>query len=157
MPPQAIQDLLCSLILSECVYKAADSSSNAALRAISTFKSQLPKGTVDISAVQFCRKRVSHKYLLATGGSSSSPALYVAFMGTKELRDVAVDVALGPKALFDLDDGNREEKDGEAVVATGTEDSVVAHGGFLSRAQGIPAASLMLHAYEQNMRLILCG
>jgi len=82
-------------------------------------------------------------------------------MGTKELRDVAVDVALGPKALFDPDEGNgsgeEEAGEGEAVVGTGTEDSVVAHGGFLSRAQGIPAASLLLHALEQNMRLVLCG
>ncbi|KAG7671087.1 hypothetical protein Ndes2526B_g01138 [Nannochloris sp. 'desiccata'] len=154
-----LQDLLCSLILSECVYKAVDSSRDAALHAISTFRSQFPKRTVDISAVQFCRKRVSHKYLLATGGSLSSPALYVAFMGTKELRDVAVDVALGPKALFDFDEGNGDgEEDGEAVVmAPVAEESVVAHGGFLSRAQGIPAASLLLHALKQNMRLVLCG
>jgi hypothetical protein len=157
--------LICSLILSECVYKAVDSGRDAALHAISTYKSQFPLGSVEITAVQFCRNRVSHKYLLATGGSPSSPALYVAFMGTKELRDVAVDVAMGSRALFfDVDEQSTDgEKISEAAGAvagvTGiVEDAnVVAHGGFLSRAQGIPAASLLLHALQQNMRLVFCG
>ena len=83
-------------------------------------------------------------------------------MGTKELRDVAVDVALGPKAVFNFDDGdggaeeNEESKAGTAGTTPG-ESMVVAHGGFLNRAQGIPAGSLLLHALKQNMRLVLCG
>jgi hypothetical protein len=158
----SLQDLLCSLILSECVYKAVDSSRDAALHAISTFKSHFPPGMVEITAVQFCRNRVSHRYLLATGGPASSRALYVGFMGTKELRDVAVDVALGPRSLFDSFDGGSGYEQGEVVAsaagATAVEETmVVAHGGFLSRAQGIPAASLLLHALKQNMRLVLCG
>jgi hypothetical protein len=88
-------------------------------------------------------------------------------MGTKELRDVAVDVALGPKALFNFDENsnsNSEEAEEENVEAAApttsatTEESIiVAHGGFLSRAQGIPASSLLFHALQQNMRLVLCG
>ncbi len=86
-------------------------------------------------------------------------------MGTKELRDVAVDVAMGSRALFfDVDEQSTDgEKISEAAGAvagvTGiVEDAnVVAHGGFLSRAQGIPAASLLLHALQQNMRLVFCG
>ena len=80
---------------------------------------------------------MTHRYLLATGDG----ALYVAFMGTKELRDVVVDVALGPRLLY-------RENPVEGAAA---------HGGFLSRAEGIPAESLLLHALRNNTRLVLCG
>ncbi len=84
-------------------------------------------------------------------------------MGTKELRDVAVDVAVGPRTLFTVHGGNA--RGGESITNNGGEEAaevaeesiVVAHGGFLSRAQSIPAASLLLHALQQNMRLVFCG
>lgn len=139
--------MFASLILSECVYKAVDSGPTAALRAVETFQAQFPPGSVEISTVQFCRQRVTHRYLLASGGG----ALYVAFMGTKELRDVLADMALGPRAVWSSE-STTSGTEGESWTAT-----AAAHGGFLSRAEGIPAEALLLHALRKGMRLVLCG
>jgi hypothetical protein len=137
--PFATQDLLCSLILSECVYKAVEGGSGTVLRAVNAFRAQFPPGTVPLTSLQLCRRRVAHRYLLAAGDG----ALYAAFMGTKELRDVAADLGgLGPRVLWEGRDSG---------------DAAAAHGGFLSRAEGVPAEGLLLHALRQGRRLVLCG
>lgn len=81
--------------------------------------------------------------MLATGGG----ALYVALIGTKELRDVAVDVTIGQKAFVFPFHNTMDHNEQIATV----------HGGFLSRSHGIPIESLYVHARSQGLRLILCG
>lgn len=82
--------------------------------------------------------------------ATAAGTLYVAFMGTKELRDVLVDAAVGKRPLVWMATG----KDGEAAGEGGMPN---VHGGFLNRADGILVESLYLHAYRQGLRMVLCG
>ena len=78
------------------------------------------------------------RYLLATSGD----ALFCAFMGTKQPRDL-------------LTNGNvlREELWPDAVEATG----LTVHRGYLQRARGIPILQIYHQAASQGKRLVLCG
>jgi len=141
-----LQDLFCSLLLSECVYKAVDSGPDAALAALSSLRRDFPARLAPLTQAQFSRQRVDHRYMVATAAGT----LYVAFMGTKELRDVLVDAAVGKRPLVWMATG----KDGEAAGEGGMPN---VHGGFLNRADGILVESLYLHAYRQGLRMVLCG
>jgi len=55
------QDLLCALLLSECVYKVAGSGTAAALQALTEFREHFPQGSLSLAEVQFCRRRVGHR------------------------------------------------------------------------------------------------
>ena len=72
--------------------------------------------------------------MLARGGG----ALVCCFLGTKQLRDLAADALLAQRVLW----------------AGG---AAAAHGGFLSRAEGVPVESLYVHARRRGLRLVLCG
>lgn len=96
--------------------------------------------------------------MLAIGGG----ALYVAFMGTKELRDVVVDAAVGKRVLRWAGREGEGETAAGAGAAAGIElgaglQAPSVHGGFLNRADGIPVESLYLHARRAGLRLVLCG
>ena len=138
-----------------------DSGPTAALQAMQEFKQRFPRGSIELHTVQFCRQRVAHRYLLASGGG----ALYAAFMGTKELRDVLADISVGPRALWNtpsegitiaVDQKSDNNENGNTAAALAAQAAAV-HGGFLSRAEGIPAESLLLHALKSGRRLVLCG
>ena len=101
------------------------------------------------------------RYLLARGGD----ALYVAFQGTKDARDVLADVNLLSRLLWETG-----EATGSAVAAAAVPDAGAAaaaggvaaaapavHRGVLARAVGVPIEALYAHAQRQGLRLVLCG
>ncbi|PSC70294.1 lipase class 3-like [Micractinium conductrix] len=101
------------------------------------------------------------RYLLARGGD----ALYVAFQGTKDARDVLADVNLLSRLLWETG-----EATGSAVAAAAVPDAAAAaaaggvaaaapavHRGVLARAVGVPIEALYAHAQRQGLRLVLCG
>ncbi|GAB4823110.1 hypothetical protein N2152v2_010156 [Parachlorella kessleri] len=142
---EEVQDLVNSLLLAECVYKAVGEGADAALACLNAFAQQFPTGLPTLTQVQFSRRRVPHRYLLGR----SSGALYVCFMGTKELRDYVADANLLRHELWS------QEQPGRGVP--GLVAGATVHRGFLNRSQGIPIESLYLHAQEQGLRLVLCG
>jgi hypothetical protein len=60
--PAPLQDLLAALLLSECVYKAVDEGPAAALRALTQLLAQFPPGAVELTAAEFCSRRVGHRW-----------------------------------------------------------------------------------------------
>ena len=66
-------------------------------------------------------------------------------MGTKELRDLLADSNLLSRVLW--------PSEGEVARAQ----LPAAHGGFLSRSEGIPIEALWRHAQKQGLRLVVCG
>lgn len=150
-----LQDLFSCLLLSECVYKATDQGPEAALAALQSFQQQFPTGFVPLSHVHFCRKSVAHRYMLSTGDG----ALYVAFQGTKELRDVVSDITITSRALWGDGLGADASIDLDGSGSGGFLNGEVpaVHAGFLSRSHGIPIEALYLHAQRQELRLVLCG
>jgi hypothetical protein len=61
LPALQVQDLLASLLLSECVYKVVDYGAAAALEALTQFRDQFPHGAVPLTQAQFSRRRVDHR------------------------------------------------------------------------------------------------
>ena len=80
--------------------------------------------------------------MLGRGGG----ALFIAFQGTKELRDLAADAAMAQRALWE----QQQQHGGRGTAPA-------AHGGFLLRADAVPVEGLYLHAMRQGLRLVLCG
>ncbi|KAF8058465.1 hypothetical protein HT031_005589 [Scenedesmus sp. PABB004] len=85
---------------------------------------------------------VARSYLVAVGGR----AVYVAFMGTKQARDIGTDLAFAHEAIW------------AAEEAAGSAPGVpTAHRGFLARSKAVPIEQLQALAQASGRRLVLCG
>lgn len=98
--------------------------------------------SVGVAAAASCCHSFAHSYLVAVGGRS----VYVAFMGTKQARDVQTDLAFSHEAVWAA-----EEISGRASEVPS------AHRGFLARAKSVPINQLQALAEGSGRRLVLCG
>lgn len=167
-----LQDILCSMVLSECVYKRPVSE---LVRAVNKFKVDFGGQVVSLERVQPSLDHVSHRYLLAEAGDT----LFASFIGTKQYKDVMADFNIFQGAIFHEDalDDFEESETAESDLAErreGNEGSVprtleakpkqvrqklkpAAHRGFMARAKGIPALELYRLAQKKKRKLVLCG
>ena len=90
-----------TLLLCECVYKDYDYGSEAAVKDLNTLASAFGSLIASLRQVQFALPHVGHRYMLAR----SDDALYVAFMGTKQLVDFVTNVNLGQTSIWDGGEG----------------------------------------------------
>ncbi|KQJ99498.1 hypothetical protein BRADI_3g43530v3 [Brachypodium distachyon] len=163
-----LQELLCAMVLAECVYKRPVSEM---MRYINKFKSDFGGNIVSLERVQPSLDHVPHRYLLAEAGDT----LFATFIGTNQYKDVIADVNILQGTIFHEDttqalaDAIGAEQNGDP---TGEENLGVphrekpkqlrkskpaAHRGFLARAKGIPALELYKLAQKKNRKLVLCG
>lgn len=165
-----LQDILCSMVLSECVYKRPASEM---IWVVNKFKADFG-GQVSLERVQPSLDHVSHRYLLAEAGDT----LFASFIGTKQYRDVIADANIFQGAIFHEDTVEIEEDDALEHDQVGSQNQraevigkplptkadqinnkpkPAAHRGFLARAKGIPALELYKLAQKKNRKLVLCG
>ncbi|CAK9140878.1 unnamed protein product [Ilex paraguariensis] len=167
-----LQDILCCMVLSECVYKrpAADM-----LRAVNTFKADFGGQLVCLERVQLSSDHIPHRYLLAEAGDT----LFASFIGTKQYKDVMADANIFQGAIFDEDaveethviettesaqfespnsnvDYLSKTLEGKPKQIKPTPQPAV-HRGFMARAKGIPALELYRLAQKKKRKLVLCG
>lgn len=157
-----LQDILCCMVLSECVYKGP---STEIVRAVNKFKTDFGGQVVCLERVQPSSDHVPHRYLLAEAGDT----LFASFIGTKQYKDVMVDANILQGAIFHEDAEGTEVTD--SIVDEGKKGNAVetklkqvkaqlkpaAHRGFLARAKGIPALELYRLAQKKKRKLVLCG
>ncbi|KAG6787428.1 hypothetical protein POTOM_009067 [Populus tomentosa] len=167
-----LQDILCCMVLSECVYKRP---ADEMVRVVNKFKGDFGGQIVALERVQPSADHVPHRYLLAEAGDT----LFASFIGTKQYKDVMTDANILQGAIFHED--TREDTVRMDVVESGQcesqKDSVenylnasqskpkqledqikpAAHRGFMARAKGIPALELYKLAQKKNRKLVLCG
>ncbi|XP_060671179.1 uncharacterized protein LOC125421915 [Ziziphus jujuba] len=74
-----LQDILCCMVLSECVYKKPASE---LVRAVNKFKADFGGQIVSLERVQPSSDHVPHRYLLAEAGDT----LFASFIGTKQYK-----------------------------------------------------------------------
>ncbi|KAH9315227.1 hypothetical protein KI387_023854 [Taxus chinensis] len=172
---EELQDILCAMVLSECVYKKPTSE---VVRAVNKFKADFGGQVVSLEYVQPSLDHVPHRYLLAEAGDT----LFASFIGTKQYKDVIADVNILQGAVFheDTDRDGLFDEDAtcshEGVSHGGSWTSSkrgkprwvkaeeqkgrpkpAAHKGFLARAKGIPALEIYRLAQKKDRRLVLCG
>ncbi|MBA0653147.1 hypothetical protein Goklo_020349 [Gossypium klotzschianum] len=167
-----LQDILCCMVLSECVYKKP---ATEMIRAVNKFKADFGGQIVSIERVQPSSDHVPHRYLLAEAGDT----LFASFIGTKQYKDVMADANILQGAIFhedvaeeigriELTEANRGErqKGNEENQFNPLESKPkqikdrpkpAAHRGFLARAKGIPALELYRLAQKKKRKLVLCG
>ncbi|PKU73452.1 uncharacterized protein LOC110108576 isoform X1 [Dendrobium catenatum] len=167
-----LQEILCSMVLAECVYKRP---ATEMIRALNKFKSDFGGQLVSLERVQHSLDHVAHRYLLAEAGDT----LFASFIGTKQYKDVITDANFFQGAIFHEDD--EEDLEAVDVMENDTVDSQAkievnilksskgkpkrlqknakpaAHRGFLARAKGIPALEIYRLAQKKNRNLVLCG
>ncbi|KAG2669700.1 hypothetical protein I3760_14G045200 [Carya illinoinensis] len=166
-----LQDILCCMVLSECVYtRAADEL----VRAVNKFKADFGGQVVSLERVQPSSDHVPHGYLLAEAGDT----LFASFVGTKQYKDVMADANILQGAIFHDSVEDAEEIDAvqskQHESQTGNSEYLgnpletkskqlkdkskpAAHRGFLARAKGIPALELYKLAQKKKRKLVLCG
>ncbi|RDX79434.1 hypothetical protein CR513_40140 [Mucuna pruriens] len=88
-----LQDLLCCMVLSECVYKRPAAEM---IRAVNKFKADFGGQVVALERVQPSSDHVPHRYLLAEAGDT----LFASFIGTKQYKDVIADANILQGAIF---------------------------------------------------------
>eukprot|EP00879_Flechtneria_rotunda_P014549 GHRR01015204.1.p1 GENE.GHRR01015204.1~~GHRR01015204.1.p1 ORF type:complete len:259 (+),score=66.55 GHRR01015204.1:88-864(+) len=137
-----LQDLLAALILSECVYKKLEMPPDQLGQKISEFLASFPPELVHLEAVQLTLEDVPQNYLVAVGGRS----VYVAFMGTKQARDISTDLAWRHEAIWAAEE-----------LAGAASEVPSAHRGFLARSKTVPIEQLQALAQSSGRRLVLCG
>ena len=93
-----------ALLLCECVYKVYDKGPKGALIELTTLASAFGSFIVSLRQVQYALPHVGHRYMLAR----SDDALYVAFVGTKQLVDFVTNVNLGQTSIWEEDEGEGE-------------------------------------------------
>ncbi|VFR00503.1 unnamed protein product [Cuscuta campestris] len=163
-----LQDILCCMVLSECVYKR---NASDIVRAVNKFMADFG-GNVSIERVQPSSDHVPHRYLLAEAGNT----LFASFIGTKQYKDVMADVNIFQGAIFHEDP--TENFNGNESTQVETEKNNVenfsksmdlmpkptksmpkpaVHKGFMARAKGIPALELYRLAQKKKRKLVLCG
>ncbi|CAN6238147.1 unnamed protein product [Urochloa humidicola] len=162
-----LQELLCAMVLAECVYKRPVSEM---MRYINKFKSDFG-GTVSLERVQPSLDHVPHRYLLAEAGDT----LFATFIGTKKYTDIIADVNILQGTLFhedtaqdvdpDVDSEQNDAQKGEENLGKSYREvskklrksKPAVHRGFMARAKGIPALELYNLAQKRNRKLVLCG
>ncbi|KAL0561743.1 hypothetical protein IC582_002184 [Cucumis melo] len=167
-----LQEILCCMVLSECVYKRPASE---LVRAVNKFKADFGGQVVSLERVQPSSDHVPHRYLLAEAGDT----LFASFIGTKQYKDVMADVNILQGAIFheDVVDGvdrseilNSDEDENRKGKFENSwnpleskpkqlknKSKPAAHRGFLARANGIPALELYRLAQKKKQKLVLCG
>ncbi|GAB2262893.1 hypothetical protein Droror1_Dr00003890 [Drosera rotundifolia] len=167
-----LQDILCCMVLSECVYKRPASE---LIRAVNKFKADFGGQVVSLERVQPSLDHVAHRYLLAEAGDT----LFASFVGTKQYKDVMADVNIFQGSIFHEDaEENLEESDISESDTTDRPQRIIgnavrpieikpkhrrlkmkpaAHRGFMARAKGIPALELYRLAQKKRRKLVLCG
>ncbi|KAK9944624.1 hypothetical protein M0R45_010184 [Rubus argutus] len=165
-----LQDILCCMVLSECVYKRPASE---LVRAVNKFKADFGGQIVSLDRVQPSSDHVPHRYLLAEAGDT----LFASFIGTKQYKDVMTDANILQGAIFHEDPvedtegietnkcnpprkGNGENSFNPLESKTkqvNNKAKPAAHRGFLARAKGIPALELYRLAQKKKRNLVLCG
>ncbi|KAF5446466.1 hypothetical protein F2P56_032093 [Juglans regia] len=167
-----LQDILCCMVLSECVYKRPAAE---LVRAVNKFKADFGGQLVSLERVQPSSDHVPHRYLLAEAGDT----LFASFVGTKQYKDVMADANILQGAIFHED----AMEDAEEIEPSKSEQSEsrkgksenlwnpldtkskqikdkskpAVHRGFLARAKGIPALELYRLAQKKKRKLVLCG
>ncbi|XP_007049623.2 PREDICTED: uncharacterized protein LOC18612656 [Theobroma cacao] len=167
-----LQDILCCMVLSECVYKRP---ATEMIRAVNKFKADFGGQIVSLERVQPSSDHVPHRYLLAEAGDT----LFASFIGTKQYKDVMADANILQGAIFhedvieDIDrievteanQGERQKENGENQFSSleskpkwiKDRPKPAAHRGFMARAKGIPALELYRLAQKKKRKLVLCG
>ncbi|ONH92734.1 hypothetical protein PRUPE_8G192400 [Prunus persica] len=167
-----LQDILCCMVLSECVYKRPASD---LVRAVNKFKADFGGQIVSLERVQPSSDHVPHSYLLAEAGDT----LFASFIGTKQYKDVMTDANIFQGAIFHEDavevtNGTENNKSNRPQNGNGNVENLwnpleskskqvndkakpAAHRGFLARAKGIPALELYRLAQKKKRNLVLCG
>ncbi|VAI57570.1 unnamed protein product [Triticum turgidum subsp. durum] len=163
-----LQELLCAMVLAECVYKRPVSEM---MRYINKFKSDFGGNIISLERVQPSLDHVPHRYLLAEAGDT----LFATFIGTNQYKDFIADVNILQGTIFhedtaqDLADAVDSEQNsdqfGEENIGVSCREKPkqfgkskpAAHRGFLARAKGIPALELYKLAQKKNRKLVLCG
>ncbi|KAK2406088.1 hypothetical protein P8452_68460 [Trifolium repens] len=166
-----LQDLLCCMVLSECVYKRP---ANEMIRAVNKFKSDFGGQIVALERVQPSSDHVPHRYLLAEAGDT----LFASFIGTKQYKDVIADANILQGAIFHEDAAEESDAHAETESDKGENQSgkeyvwnplesrskqmkskykPAVHRGFMARAKGIPALELYRLAQKKKRKLVLCG
>ncbi|KAM3241529.1 hypothetical protein ACQJBY_054426 [Aegilops geniculata] len=163
-----LQELLCAMVLAECVYKRPVSEM---MRYINKFKSDFGGNIISLERVQPSLDHVPHRYLLAEAGDT----LFATFIGTNQYKDIIADVNILQGTIFhedtaqDLADAIHSEQNsdqfGEENIGVSCREKPkqfgkskpAAHRGFLARAKGIPALELYKLAQKKNRKLVLCG
>ncbi|XP_047955012.1 uncharacterized protein LOC125201120 isoform X1 [Salvia hispanica] len=164
-----LQEILCCMVLSECVYKRPAAEM---LRAVNKFKADFGGHLVSLERVQPCSDHVPHRYLLAEAGDT----LFASFIGTKRYKDIMADANIFQGAIFHdstTEDINRmdfTETDGQMsngenstihietnYKPTNSAPTPAVHRGFMARAKGIPALELYRLAQKKKRKLVLCG
>ncbi|KAK2352774.1 protein EDS1L [Trifolium repens] len=166
-----LQDLLCCMVLSECVYKRP---ATEMIRAVNKFKSDFGGQIVALERVQPSSDHVPHRYLLAEAGDT----LFASFIGTKQYKDVIADANILQGAIFHEDAAEESDAHAETESDKGENQSgkeyvwnplesrskqmkskykPAVHRGFMARAKGIPALELYRLAQKKKRKLVLCG
>ncbi|XP_022758773.1 uncharacterized protein LOC111305465 isoform X5 [Durio zibethinus] len=167
-----LQDILCCMVLSECVYKKP---ATEMIRAVNKYKADFGGQIVSLERVQPSLDDVPHRYLLAEAGDT----LFASFIGTKQYKDVMADANILQGAIFHedaMEDIDRielnEANQGEIQKVNGENQfnsleskpkqikdrpKPAAHRGFMARAKGIPALELYRLAQKKKRKLVLCG
>ncbi|KAK9944653.1 hypothetical protein M0R45_010213 [Rubus argutus] len=170
-----LQDILCCMVLSECVYKRPASE---LVRAVNKFKADFGGQIVSLDRVQPSSDHVPHRYLLAEAGDT----LFASFIGTKQVQvsviwDVMTDANILQGAIFHEDPvedtegietnkpnpprkGNGENSFNPLESKTkqvNDKAKPAAHRGFLALAKGIPDLELYRLAQKKKRNLVLCG
>ncbi|KAJ1279184.1 hypothetical protein BS78_04G135800 [Paspalum vaginatum] len=163
-----LQELLCAMVLAECVYKRPVSEM---MRYINKFKSDFGGNIVALERVQPSLDHVPHRYLLAEAGDT----LFATFIGTKQYKDIIADVNILQGTIFhedtahhlapDVDSEQDDAQKGQENLGKSYRETSkklrkskpAAHRGFMARAKGIPALDLYNLAQKRNRKLVLCG
>ncbi|KNA16945.1 hypothetical protein SOVF_084220 [Spinacia oleracea] len=166
-----LQDILCCMVLSECVYKKP---ATELIRTVNKYKADFGGEVICLERVQPSLDHVPHRYLLAEAGDT----LFASFVGTKQYKDLVADANIFQGALFhdddmeimeeteivesDIADGRKGYLDSHAKTETKPKQlkhklRPAAHRGFMARAKGIPALELYRLAQKKKRKLVLCG
>ncbi|KAD3068467.1 hypothetical protein E3N88_36347 [Mikania micrantha] len=168
-----LQDVLCCMVLSECVYKRPDAE---LVQAVNKYKADFDGQVVSLERIQPSSDHVPHRwYLLAETGDT----LFASFIGTKQYKDMMADANILQGAIFHddvieetdeiftknspiADDQKKVSDDvprtlGAKPQQGATSNKPAAHRGFMSRAKGIPALELYKLAQKKKRKLVLCG
>ncbi|KAK6937870.1 Fungal lipase-like domain [Dillenia turbinata] len=146
-----LQDILCCMVLSECVYKRP---ATEMVRAVNKFKADFGGQVVSLERVQPSSDHVTHRDVMADAN----------------ILQGAIFHGDGVEDIDGVEDSDSESaKVGSENIANGQKPiklmpkvvegkpKPAAHRGFLARAKGIPALELYRLAQKKKRKLVLCG
>ncbi|KAK9816587.1 hypothetical protein WJX72_002290 [[Myrmecia] bisecta] len=131
------------------VYKAAAGGVEAVASALFSIAEEFPPCVVQLQQVQCSLPDTVHRYALATDGRT----LFVAFQGSKELRDVATNINILQDAMWQ-GEAAAGPADWQGVAPLGV---AAVHRGFLARAKTLPVHAIYLHAVARSQDVVFCG